>query len=79
MKDSATSHGSLVDVKAMTPGCGLTQRVVPGNPEESILWHRIKPKTPGETPCLPKMPGPDGLSEEHAQMVYDWILDGAVQ
>jgi len=83
LSDVANTHANLVGQTATTAGCGLTERVVPGNPEESILWHRVKPLAEGETAdtaCISKMPaGSDGLSEEHAQLVYDWIKGGALQ
>ena len=76
--DVDTVHDNMVNKVATTPACGLTMLVVPGKPEESILWHRVKPLEDGETPCAPKMPaGSDGLSAEQAQLVYDWILSGA--
>lgn len=56
------------------------QLVVPGEPENSELWYRIRPAgMNGGKDCeAPKMPrGSDGLSEENAQLVYDWIAAGA--
>ena len=80
LSDVDTIFANLVDQAASISACGLTYRVVPGNPEESILWHRVKPMADGEEPCVSKMPmGSNGLSEADAQLVYDWIKDGAVQ
>ena len=78
--DEETTWTNLVEVPAMTEGCGMTMRVVPGDPEQSILWHRVRPATLDEgEPCFPKMPsGTQGLSEETAQLVYDWIAAGAM-
>jgi len=80
LSDVDSIFANLVNQAASIPACGLTLRVVPGNPEESILWHRVKPMADGEDPCVSKMPkGSNGLSEEDAQLVYDWILGGALQ
>lgn len=56
------------------------QLVVPGEPENSEIWYRVRPDgMHGGKDCeAPKMPkGSDGLSEETAQLVYDWIAAGA--
>jgi hypothetical protein len=71
-------HANLVNQTAAAEACGLTQRVVPGEPENSLLWHRVKPLEDGEEPCVAKMPkGSDGLTADEAQLVYDWIKGGA--
>jgi hypothetical protein len=69
----------LVGQDAEKPVCGLTQRVVPGDPESSILWARVRPTEPdGAEPCAVKMPSNRApLSAAQAQLVYDWILGGA--
>jgi hypothetical protein len=73
------SFEALVDVVAFNPMCGFEQLVVPGDPEQSLLWHRVLPVEEGQgEPCVPKMPaGTSGLSVEDAQRVYDWIAAGA--
>lgn len=56
------------------------QLIVPGEPENSELWYRVRPAgMNGGKDCeAPKMPrNSDGLSEENAQLVYDWIAAGA--
>jgi hypothetical protein len=82
MTDAATSYANIVDVPATMGVCDLTQRVVPGDPEQSILWMRVRPAAlDGGMPCAVKMPndGTDnGLSEADAQIVYDWIANGAL-
>ena len=70
---------AMVDVASIRPACGLTKLVVPGEPEQSLLWMRVRPASmeTGE-PCVPKMPkGSDGLDEETAALIYDWIAAGA--
>ena len=66
---------AMVNVDSIRPACDLTKIVVPGKPLESLLWMRVKPEKEG---CVNKMPaGLDGLSEEKAKLVYDWIASGA--
>jgi hypothetical protein len=82
MTDEATSYMNLVGVDATTAACDLTQRVVAGEPDQSILWMRVRPAAlDGGMPCAIKMPndGTDnGLPEADAQIVYDWIAAGAL-
>ncbi len=69
----------LLNGEASKDSCGVSTWVVPGDPEASILWHRVRPPEmeDGE-PCVEKMPqGSDGLSAEQAQVIYDWIAAGA--
>ncbi len=81
MTDEATAYANLVDVAATTPVCGLTTRVVPGAPDESILWPRVRPAAQDMgMACAPKMPqGMPGLPDAEAQLVYDWIAAGALE
>jgi hypothetical protein len=82
MTDAANTHTNLVGVDATDAVCGLTKRVVAGEPEQSILWMRVRPAAlDGGMPCAVKMPndGTDnGLSEADAAIVYDWIAAGAL-
>ena len=57
MGDAASSYASLVGAAAAAPMCDRTALVVPGSPEQSILWYRVRPlaQDDGE-PCAPKMP-----------------------
>ncbi len=69
----------LLSGEASKDSCGVSTWVVPGDPEASILWYRVRPPEleDGE-PCVKKMPqGSDGLSAEQAQVIYDWIAAGA--
>lgn len=81
--DADTLYAALVDVEAQAAACGLTRRVVPGDPESSILWYRVRPSSLDDgAPCAAKMPagmGDTGLSEEAALLVYDWIAGGALR
>lgn len=66
----------LIDVESE---CDGTILVIPGDAEGSFLWQKITPKLEAEDVCGNQMPpgtaGP--VSEEAAQMVADWIDDGA--
>lgn len=75
----AVLHG-FVDVEAPAPVCGRTHYIVPGDPDQSILWIRVRPITAEDEECgQTKMPAGSevGLPEETAQLVYDWIASGA--
>lgn len=81
MTDEATSYANLVEVDATTAVCGLMQRVVPGAPEQSILWMRVRPAAEDMgMGCAPKMPqGSMGLADAEAQLVEEWIAGGALE
>ena len=80
MTDEATSYANLVEVDAMSMACSAAVRVVPGAPEESVLWLRARPAALDEgMPCASKMPeGSEGLSDADGQLLYDWIAGGAL-
>jgi hypothetical protein len=82
MTDEVTTYINLVGVDATTAECGLTKRIVAGEPDQSILWMRVRPAVlDGGMPCAIKMPndGSDnGMPEADAQIVYDWIAGGAL-
>jgi hypothetical protein len=75
--DLTWSYDALVSTAAK-PVCGLTERVVPFDPEASVLWARVQPADPAQEPCAKPMPeGGPPLTPEQAQLVYDWIAGGA--
>ena len=80
ISDETGAHFALVNQNAMAPSWGLTQLVVPGDPEASILWRRLRPIALDEGDvCAPKMPqGTQGVNAEASQLVYDWIAGGAL-
>lgn len=49
---------------------GIRRLVVPGNPEQSLLYNKIYT---GQMP-----PGNMRLKKADVQVVYDWILQGAM-
>ena len=74
-------QSAFVGVEAPTPTCGRTQYVVPGEPEQSILWLRVRPITDEDRECgQVKMPkgSETGLDADNAQLIHDWITDGAL-
>lgn len=79
VSDEVGTYFALVDQYAIAPSCGATQLVVPGDPDSSLLWLRLRPAAmDGDDVCVPKMPaGSAGLDADTAQLVYDWILGGA--
>ena len=80
MASAEGMYDFLVDQPgAATTTCDATVLVVPGDPEASLLWLRIRPQSMDDgEPCAQKMPGGStGLSRAKAMLVYDWILDGA--
>ncbi len=80
MVDESMAYYNLVVQPAALPGCGLVLRVAPGDPEGSVLWHRVAPAGSGALDCFEKMPyGSDGLSPEDADLVKSWIAAGAPQ
>jgi hypothetical protein len=79
MSDAAVAYANLVESAATEASCGVSVRVVPGAPEESVLWRRVRPAAldAGDM-CAAKMPlGTMGLEEAEAQLVHDWIAAGA--
>ena len=48
-------------------------RVVPGDPEASLLYQKLS----GSPPCGDMMPPGQDPDPEKAQLVYDWIAAGA--
>jgi len=76
-----TAYWQLVGAPAAQFWCGLDTRVVPGDPESSILWHRVRPMELDDAQwCGQKMPlGSEGLTLSEAQLIYDWIDAGAPQ
>ena len=79
--DETGTHFALANQNAVNPICGLTKLVVPGDPEQSLLWRRVRPSAEDAgDPCAPpKMPdGSDGVDAATADLVYSWIADGAL-
>jgi hypothetical protein len=78
MADEQTVLANLVDEPSEFARCAETL-VVPGSPEQSELWYRVRPASDrGDCEITDKMPKDSpGLDETRAQLVYDWIAAGA--
>ena len=80
LSSAESVYAAFVDVAAPVPLCGRTHYVVPGDPEQSILWLRIRDTTDEDVECeIVKMPagGAQGMDPADTQVVYDWIASGA--
>ena len=83
MTDEATTYANLVEVKAVAALCDQSMRVVPGAPDESILWIRARPAALDTMAACAdgnKMPKTSmGLAADQAQLLSDWIAGGALE
>ena len=76
-------YDELVNVPAMGPQCGGTEwiRVVPGDPDGSLLYQKVLAKTRGlDAPCGDAMPQGSReapLSGADVDAIHDWIAAGA--
>jgi hypothetical protein len=82
LDSASTLHGELVDQPASGPKCRAASpeagpgfiRVVPGKPDESLLYLKIN----RAAPCGDAMPGTGTqLTADQIALVHDWILAGA--
>jgi hypothetical protein len=89
MSSRSYAYWSLVDQPAAGPGCSrMGMRVVPGDPDHSLLYLKVAPTMP---PCGARMPAnpttlmTNGTSEfsgtplpdDQQQLIADWIANGA--
>ncbi|MCO4762111.1 MAG: hypothetical protein KC502_11440 [Myxococcales bacterium] len=73
--DSKSAYALIVNKASKVESCQFLPLVLPGKPETSVLYTKIKA---GVTTCGNKMPvGSQGLPESAAKLVYDWIAAGA--
>jgi hypothetical protein len=80
-----TAQGALdleTDLHNATVGVGSSKvatlvLVQPGDPDNSLLYQLAIGQAPGEfgQPDMP--PGTGGIPEDEAQIIHDWIADGA--
>ena len=80
LSSSADVYAAFVNVEAAEPTCGRTHYVVPGDPEQSILWLKIRDTEDEDIECgVTKMPKErsEPLDPELVGMIYDWIATGA--
>ena len=79
MDNVETAYENLVNKETSTEtACGVTMRVVPGDPDASMLWVRVRPDVDDCLTADQKMPPfGEGLSDEDLKLIHDWILTGA--
>lgn len=72
------SYSNLVNVNAQA-ACTTKKRVLPGNPDESVLYIRVSANT-SDSQCgvNSRMPqGGNRLPQETIDLIRDWIKHGA--
>ena len=80
MDSMESAYENLLNKETSTETpCASTMRVVPGDPDASMLWIRVRPDVDDCLTADQKMPpfGDQGLSDEHLKLIHDWILTGA--
>lgn len=77
--DVDEAYWGLTTQTTASSDCGLEQYVVPGDPEASLLWQKVRPHADDAPWCGQKMPlGTLGLPEADAALVEAWITQGAL-
>ncbi|HVZ86112.1 MAG TPA: hypothetical protein VHG72_04040 [Polyangia bacterium] len=89
MSSQVYAYWSLVGQPCMGPSCSeMGTRVIPGQPDQSILYLKVTQTMP---PCGSQMPADPAvltatgnsvfsgtaLPDDQQQLIHDWILDGA--
>jgi hypothetical protein len=80
MQTKADSYAALVNVAGMgnsgMPTCAASalKRVVPGEPDNSLLVNKLEQATPA---CGIRMPPAGALKPEQIKQVRDWVAAGA--
>jgi hypothetical protein len=89
LSTQVTAYWSLVDQPCMGPSCSqMGTRVIPGDPEESILYQKVSESMPScgaqmpADPVVLEMTGTSTFSgtplpQDQQQLIYNWILQGA--
>ena len=73
--DPALAYDLIANKASKVKECQFLPIVLPGNPEASLLYAKVKI---GVASCGAKMPsGTTGLPDAAAQIIYDWIKAGA--
>lgn len=79
-------YNNLINVKSQWVNPQTKQkdstwiRVVPGKPEESLLYEKVAKNPPAQGKAMPATGGtipPPPLTQAQLQTVYDWIAQGA--
>lgn len=78
--DANLAYAALVGVVSSSESCGGQPLVVPGVPEQSLVWLKMAAElgVPGIEVCGAPMPkGTDQISQADLDLVEQWILAGA--
>jgi hypothetical protein len=76
LADKNTAYMNLVNMASMA--CSGEKRVVPNQPDKSVLVHALAHKRVGSCARTPQMPqGRAKLSQSDIQLVTDWVNAGA--
>lgn len=73
--DPKLAYDLVVNKASKVKACQFLPIVLPGKPETSVLYTKVKI---GSKTCGGKMPiGSEGLPDTATKLIYDWILAGA--
>ncbi len=78
---AAVAYAALVGMASAGQDCASsgTTRVVAGNPDDSLLIHKVDGSTTaGDPVCGDPMPTGTALSSQHIAAIRQWIQDGAL-
>ncbi len=75
LQSADVAFGELVGQKSQTEDCEGRDLVVPGNPEESLLYQKVAEVNL----CGPAMPMTEPLTAEEIALIRDWIAGGALR
>ncbi len=75
--DGSVSYNNLTFAAVSNTGCGAVYRVVPFNPDSSLLYLRISGRIPCPRMPLSQTPG-DTLALFDQLNIWAWIIEGAV-
>ena len=71
--DKAAAYAALMDSSSTSAKCQGHKHIVPGHPEESLLFLKVT-----NPPCGDPMPlGGSPLTTEQIELIRSWIADGA--
>jgi hypothetical protein len=72
--DAAETYAALLSTTSTSDACAGRSVVVPGDPEQSLLFLKIA----GQPPCGNRMPlGGSALTTAQVEMIRSWIAAGA--
>jgi hypothetical protein len=72
LEDAMTSEAQLVDVDASCTGLANQKRVIPGEPENSVLYTKVNEANPACDGVMP--PNGNMITAAERNTIYDWII-----